>query len=291
MQIIKHEHKGKAYEIPLNTMVENLPNEVYHSILGISSTQLEDLRSSIRLWENRYLFNERKDCFDIGNLAHDCFLLPHLVDEMYLESPTVGLDTIKAKKAREENPDKIIVGQGMIEDYKEKAKNLKVIFPLIANENVKKEVSFFWRHEESGLLFKARPDIYEPETGLHLDFKTTKEENIRGFERVIESLDYEMKLAFHNDVVRECGYKVNKELTGWICMPKTSPNKPFGITASQELLEKGRDKYNKEIQKYMKYKEQELMLGANDMKLILSDVFSKQAHSWEYRKENYIGDR
>ena len=46
---------------------------------------------------------------------------------------------------------------------------------------------------------------------------------------------------------------------------------------TEELLEKGRSKYQALIEKWMEYKESGV------------DELFKAAHSWEYRKENYIG--
>ena len=59
------------------------------------------MEKSIRVFNYRYLFDFWKPCFDKGNLIHDCILLPDLVENTYIESPTVGVDTIAANKLRE----------------------------------------------------------------------------------------------------------------------------------------------------------------------------------------------
>ena len=142
--------------IPFDTMIEGLSNEDYHSFGGLSSTKFPLMDLSIRAFENRHLFDFGKPVFDLGNLVHDCILLPHLVDDMYIESPTVGLETLQANAIREENPNKMVVGQGDIEKYKTIAKLVHIIVIFINFESTKKEVSFFHKHEETGLIFQIR---------------------------------------------------------------------------------------------------------------------------------------
>lgn len=271
-----------------NKMIEGLSNEKYHSFGGLSSTKFPLMDLSIRAFENRHLFDFDKPVFDLGNLCHDCILLPDLVEDGYIESPTVGLDTLSANAMREENPDKMVVGQGDIEKYQHIAKLVRLIVPFISFKTTKKEVSFFHKHEETGLTFQIRPDVYNPKIGLLYDVKSTKANNHREFNKIIEEYNYDLSIAFYYDVLLMCGYAVNIEYVGWICVPKSKPNIPFVFRCSQELLEKGREKYQRLLTKYIDYKESEKRLGKDDNDLIYSDIAEKQAHSWEYRKQEYI---
>lgn len=274
--------------IPFDTMIEGLPNSEYHSFGGLSSTKFPLMDLSIRAFENRHLFDFDKPVFDLGNLCHDCILLPDLVEDGYIESPTVGLDTKQAQHLRNENPDKMVVGQGDIDKYQTIAKLVHIIVHFISFETTKKEVSFFHKHKETGLIFQIRPDIYNPVLGLLYDVKSTKANNHREFNKIVEEYNYDLSIAFYYDVLLMCGYKVDIEYTGWVCVPKMKPNIPFVFRCSQELLEKGRSKYQRLLTKYIDYKKSERDLGENDANLIYSDIAEKVAHSWEYRKENYI---
>jgi len=274
--------------IPFNKMIENLSNNDYHSFGGLSSTKFPLMDLSIRAFENRHLFDFDKPVFDLGNLCHDCILLPELVEDGYIESPTVGLETLQAKQMREDNPDKMIVGQGDIEKYQTIAKLVRLIVPFISFKTTKKEVSFFHKHKETGLTFQIRPDVYNPKIGLLYDVKSTKANTHREFNKIIEEYNYDLSIAFYYDVLIMCGYRVDIEYVGWICVPKSKPNIPFVFRVSQELLEKGREKYQRLLTKYIDYKESEKRLGKDDNDLIYSDIAEKQAHSWEFRKENYI---
>ena len=258
-----------------DTMIEGLSNEEYHAVDGLSSTQFDLMRKSMAAFKYRKEFKKESVAFDEGNLIHDAILLPHLVETNYLESLTVGLDTVKANKQREENPDKTIVGKGQIEWAKELARKVDLIYGDYIRPAYK-EVSFFHYDEDTGLTFKCRPDIYSKDRGYILDIKSSKATNHREFLRVLEDYDYDLSAAWYFDTLKLCGYPV--EIVGWIVVPKEAPNCPFGFYMTEELLEKGRSKYQDLIQKWMEYKETGV------------DELFKPAHSWAYRKENYIGE-
>ena len=135
---------------------------------------------------------------------------------------------------------------------------------------------------------QARPDIYAPKFGMLYDLKSTKANNPKEFEKIIEPYNYDLSLAYYNDVLNLCGYKTNLELMGWLCVPKSAPHAPFIVSVSDELLEKGRSKYQELLTRYMDYIAAEKELGEEDMNLIISDLARYKAHSYEYRKENYV---
>jgi hypothetical protein len=275
-------------ETPFNKMIEGMSNKDYHSQGGLSSTKFPLLRLSVRAFEHRNLFDFWKPVFDEGNLCHDCILLPHLVKDNYIESPTKGLDTAKAMQLREENPEKIICGQGMIEKYQTLAKVVQVLIPFINWKTTKKEVSFFYKHEETGLIFQIRPDIYNPDLGILMDVKSSKANNHREFERLIQPYDYDLSIAFYFDVLKMCGYQVEISRTGWVIVPKSAPNIPFVFRCSEELLEKGRSKYQELLNKYIDYKQQiKNNGGVETQDMIFDDIAEKQAHSLEFIQNNY----
>lgn len=284
MSVIDIEIETPKY--PLNQMIEGLSNQEYHSMGGLSSTKFPLMEKSIRVFLNRHLFDSWKPCFDKGNLIHDCILLPDLVENTYIEAPTVGMDTVAAKKIRKENPEKIVVGKGDIEEYRIVAKIARIVFPFLAWASTKTEVSFFHKHKETGLLFQIRPDIYNALLGMLFDVKSTKANSHAEFEKFIEIYNYDLSIAFYYDVLIMCGYKVDIKYVGWLCIPITDPHIPFVFRVSQELLEKGREKYQRYLTKYMDYMNAVKEHGETP-ELIYSDVAEKEAHSWQFRKENY----
>ena len=159
-----------------------------------------------------------------------------------------------------------------------------MIFPFLALEATKTEVSFFHYHKELDLILQIRPDIYNEKIGMLFDVKSTKADNHREFEKVIEEYNYDLSIAFYYDVLIMCGYKVNLKYVGWLCVPTSKPHIPFVFRVSQELLEKGRAKYQRYITKYINYMD-DLRIKGESLDLIYSDIAENEAHSWEYRKE------
>ena len=264
-----------AFPYPLDKMIEGLSNEEYHSVDGLSSTQFDLMRKSMKAFELRHLFKKECAAFDEGSLIHDAVLLPHLLETNYIESTTKSSDTEAAKKLKENYPDKTIVGKGQIEWAKELAEKVNAIYgDYIAPAH--REVSFFHYDEPTGLMFKCRPDIYDDKRGYILDLKSSKANNHQEFLRVLEAYDYDLSAAWYFDTLKLCGYPV--EIVGWIVVPQEAPNCPFGFYMTEELLEKGRSKYQVLIEKWMKYRDDGI------------DELFKPAYSWEYRRENYIGE-
>jgi len=217
----------------------------------------------------------KKECvaFDDGNLIHDAILLPDLVDEMYLSSPTKGGDTIAANKLRTENPNKIIVGQGMIETAKEIAHKVDLIYGDFIR-SAYKEVSVFHQNEVTGLLHKCRPDIYNEQQKIIIDVKSSKANNHAEFIKTLEQYDYDLSAAWYTDTMRDAGFRV--DVFAWLVVPKEQPHCPFGFYCTDELLEKGRSKYQDLLIKYATYKEEGI------------DELFKPAFSYAYRRENFI---
>ena len=262
-----------------NGLYENLNNKDYHNIDGVSSTQFAMMELSQRVYELRHLFKYDNSNFDIGNLLHTAILEPHLLDKEFLEGKTLGIDTESNKALKFLHSDKIIVGKGMISEAKEIANRVHQVFPeIFANSDTKYEISAFYSNTDIGLLFKARPDILfkKPNKNEYIifDIKSSKEVTKKGFESTIEKYNYPLSASWYLDTLRLLG--INVVAFGWIVIPKTVPNKPFAMMCSDELLEKGRDKYNTLLNEYMEYKNN----GYDERKYTV-------AHSYEYRRNNY----
>lgn len=257
----------------LDAINENMPNHIYHSIDGVSSTQFDLMRKSMTAFELREHFKKSCVAFDEGALIHDAILLPHLLDEMYIESPTKGSDTVAANKLKADNPNKIIVGQGMMDTAKEMAHKVDIIYGDFIRPSYK-EVSIFHKNEVTGLLHKFRPDILNLQQKIIIDVKSSSANNHAEFLKVLELYDYDLSAAWYFDTAKDAGFDI--EIFAWIVVPKQAPHCPFGFYCTPELLEKGRSKYQSLLIKYAEFKENGI------------DELFKPAFSWEYRKENYI---
>lgn len=272
--------------IVLDQLVPDVPSAVYHKQDGISSTMFKLFSYSNAVFDNRQFFSQSKGAFDYGSLIHDAVLLPDLVDQNYIESTTLGLDTKAAKELRELNPDKVVVGMGDVEKAKFIAKKVMLIFGyILASDKTLKEHSLFHK-DPNGIVRRVRPDIYHP-MGILLDLKTTRATSKREFEKLIESLEYHVSIAFYVDTLLAAGYAVSLDHIGWICVPHESPNIPFGVLCSRELLEKGRSIYQDRYDNWILYHSNLEKFGKNNADLLFDDTFNYRAHSYEYRSENY----
>ena len=254
----------------------DMSNEEYHSLDGLSSTQFQDLDLSVAIYENRHLFKYDCEAFRIGTLNHTALLEPHLLDR-YIETTTKAFDSEATKKLIEQNPDKEVVALGSIELAKERAEKVKLVYGAYIEMSLK-EVSFIVFDEALGLYRKCRADMWLPNSGIVLDYKTSKETNHNGFERVIEVYNYHISCSWYIDTINMCIEKFNlpyPKVTqfGWIISPNYEPYKPFGFIASIELIEKGREDYQRLTNKLL------------EVRKTGKDYLFKEAHSLEYKKK------
>ena len=269
---IKKEVKPKIKE----GIFFDMSNEEYHSLDGLSSTQFQDLDLSVAIYENRHLFKYDCEAFRIGTLNHTALLEPHLLDR-YIETTTKTFDSEATKKIIAQNPDKEVVALGSIELAKERAEKVKLVYGAYIEMSLK-EVSFIVFDEALGLYRKCRADIWLPNHGIVLDYKTSKETNHNGFERVIEVYNYHISCSWYIDTINMCIEKFNlpyPKVTqfGWIISPNYEPYKPFGFIASIELIEKGREDYQRLTNKLL------------EVRKTGKDYLFKEAHSLEYKKK------
>ena len=268
-------------EIPSNSKVKegiffDMSNKEYHEIDGLSSTQFQDLDLSVAIYENRHLFKYDCEAFRVGTLNHTALLEPHLLDN-YIETTTKTFDSEATKKLIENNPDKEVVSLGSIELAKERAEKVKLVYGAYIEQSLK-EVSFIVFDEALGLYRKCRADMWLPNHGIVLDYKTSKETNHNGFERVIEVYNYHISCSWYIDTINMCIEKFNlpyPKVTqfGWIISPNYEPYKPFGFIASIELIEKGREDYQRLTNKLL------------EVRKTGKDYLFKEAHSLEYKKK------
>lgn len=230
----------------------------YHNHKGLSSTQFQDLNLSVAIYENRHLFKYESEAFNIGNLNHTALLEPHLLDE-YIETTTQSFNTTETKRLMEHYVNKIVVPKGSTEIAKERAKKVMIVYKDEVNLSMK-EVSFIVFDESIGLYRKARADMWLPNQGIVLDYKTSKETTPEAFRRKsIPSFNYDLSAAWYMDTINMTIEKFNlpyPKITqfGWIVSPNYMPYKPYGGAAGPSIIEKGRSKYTQLLDKYISVK-------------------------------------
>ncbi|WP_066218993.1 PD-(D/E)XK nuclease-like domain-containing protein [Aliarcobacter cryaerophilus] len=250
-------------EIPSNSKVKegiffDMSNKEYHEIDGLSSTQFQDLDLSVAIYENRHLFKYDCEAFRVGTLNHTALLEPHLLNN-YIETTTKTFESEATKKLIENNPDKEVVALGSIDLAKERAEKVKLVYGAYIEQSLK-EVSFIVFDEALGLYRKCRADIWLPNHGVVLDYKTSKEHRPETFRKnSISQYNYDIQSAWYMDTINMVIDKFNLPYPkvsqfGWIISPNYAPYKPFGGLAMPDVIEKGRAKYTALTEKYISVK-------------------------------------
>lgn len=236
----------------------DMSNKEYHSIDGLSSTQFADLDLSVAIYDNRHMFKYECEAFTIGTLNHTALLEPHLLDN-YIETTTKTLDSVATEKIKAQNPDKEVVPLGSIALAKERAEKVNLIYGKYLEKSLK-EVSFIVFDEALGLYRKCRADLWLPNHGLILDYKTSKEHGPELFRKnSISQYNYDLQSAWYIDTINMVIDKFNLSYPkisefGWIISPNYAPYKPFGGVAMPDVIEKGRAKYTALVDKYISVK-------------------------------------
>lgn len=190
----------------MNTGKE-MTNEDYHAAPGISSSQLKLLEESPLHLHHAHLFKfEQNESMAFGTLVHSMTLEPDTIDDVYIVKPNVdgrtkdGRDALALFEARAFS--KTPVSDSDYRKAMAMAKNTQAIAGglLIGNP----EHSFFV--EENGLTLKCRPDLFNPETGLVIDLKTTSDITETGLRKSMSAYRYDRQAAFYLKVLRLAGH-------------------------------------------------------------------------------------
>jgi len=245
----------------------DMPDKQYRLHKGVSATSIPIIRNSFCAFDNKNLFCGWSPAYSWGSLFHTSVLEPHLLN-IYIEASTIGADSISAQTLQSQHPDKIVIGNNQVSKAVKQADNLKVIYGDIIAA-CKKEVSVIVDdRDNSGLIWKCRPDLLLESHRTVLDLKSSASGTREEFVKTIEKYDYDIQAAFYIDCCQMA--RLNVEKFGWIVQPSNG-NAPFSCIASDELIEKGRAKYQDLLYGYSEYKK-----GA------VNDNLFPEVHSWSW---------
>jgi len=189
----------------------DITNEQYHTMKGISGSNLALLAESNKHLDNKNLFDlGDSDALTFGTLVHTSVLEHHNLASEFVISEHFNLRTNqgKADKAafEEANTDKIIVTKDSFDKAQDMARNVIAICGDIINNGIK-ERSYFVKDDE--LLLKIRPDCYCQKTGQEWDLKTITPKHCdmsdHALERHILNMGYNISAGYRNYVRKLLG--------------------------------------------------------------------------------------
>ena len=183
-----------------------------------------------------------------GSAVHMNVLQPEEFNNQYAVSPTFDRRTKDGKIAYSEftklNWRKKVISEKEYELIEQ------MTLKLMRDSSVKsllskgfKEKIVAWENEEYNVKCKGMLDCYRPESQIIIDLKTTQDSSYNTFAKSVKKYKYHKQAAFYLDAVKAEEYYI-------IAVEKLPP---FGINIIQigdNLLDKGREMYNQELEIY-----------------------------------------
>lgn len=199
----------KLLQIGETLRIEDLPNEIYHGVIGVSCSKLKVFIDDCPFMYKATFIDKlvsfvHKPYFDFGSAGHTTILEPHKFDAEYCKMPDYSGEGSKAKKElfklNAEKRGQTVLGEAHYDAMP------KLRAAIDANPAAKgltsggvAEVSYFKRDEGTGLIIKCRPDYMIND--LIVDLKTSDTVNPRFVVGKFSKLQYDIQDAMYCDVV------------------------------------------------------------------------------------------
>lgn len=239
-------------------------NEVYHSSEGISRSKLWTYKQlPYKFWyENlsgKFVPQTDKESYILGDLVHTLCLEPDKFSSRYVISPEIDRRT---KAGKEEY---IAIMQDIGDRKLVKADVLKVALDMksavCTNQTASNllvdarfEQSIYWKHEPTGLICKARPDVWQGR--IVSDLKTTLDAGFRGFQGSAYKYGYFLQAAMIYEALKSIDEPFHNFV--FICVEKSPPYAiglymlddealQFGIDMFHSLMERIAISYDKNV--------------------------------------------
>lgn len=254
--------------------VHDIPNEIYHSSLGLSRSGLMEFKKSPYHYWYRYLNPGRKPAYCttamlLGELVHTLVLEPQHFNERYVfpvameEMPPAALlkDVGKEqfeqiKSVRKEVQDR---NNARREEFKREAEGKQIISlasyqeaahyarSVLSEEvavalftDVEVEKSIYFTHKETGLQCKVRPDAWAG--GVVTDLKTCKDASFDAFQRAAVGSGYFTQAAMIKYALATIGIEMQKFI--FYCVEKTEAAPCTYYELDADTLERAENEYN-----------------------------------------------
>jgi len=254
--------------------VFDLTNEEYHASEGISRTKLWKFKQLPYKYWHEYLsgdFEEKKSSrpFFLGSLVHTLVLEPHLFEKEYCMKPVLEelppavllKDVVREvyeqiKKARAEISARNNLKKSYFQENLAKKSVVSEDDLVLANgmrnsvmsneiatdimHGAKFEKSIYWEHKSTGLICKARPDIWG--NSITADLKTVLDAGYRGFQGASYKDGYFLQAGMIFEALNSIGQPFDKFV--FICVEKSAPYSIGIYVLDDEALQFGREMFD-----------------------------------------------
>ena len=204
-------------------------NEQYHASEGLSRSKLWTFKQLPYKFWYEYLSGEferpeDKEAYILGDLVHALILEPDTIGERYIQSPDFDRRT---KQGKIDYTAFMEQAQGKIMVKADTWRQATQMFKAISSNNTvcdllsdaKMEKSIYWKHATTGLICKARPDIWQGR--IVSDLKTTQNAGYRAFQTSAYQYGYFLQAGMIYEALKSVGEPFDNFVN--ICVEKTKP--------------------------------------------------------------------
>lgn len=231
--------------------VHDITNEQYHAAEGISRSRLMLLdKSPYHFWYEVYSgqaeLRDATPSLNIGGAFHTLLLEPYLFDAEYAVLPNLDRRTKGGKLMYEEfiaeNHGRIILTIDQFEKVREMVDLVRKhdIVTTLLDEAVF-EQSIFWTDLETGIQFKARPDIWSSK--MVVDLKTTKDAAPYKMQRSALEYGYYLQAGMMFEACKAIGKPF--EMFVMLAIEKDVPYVPSVFMMDDAALQYGIDQFQR----------------------------------------------
>lgn len=254
-------------------MRKSMSNEVYHGERAhCSSSNLKTVfttESAERMFRERAKANIATPAMQFGSAFHSYILEPGSFDDEFVSLPETYVNdkgeekkwNLKAKICKDIYAELIASGKQILPKTtpaKDKSMPIMDAFDKM-RDNIystmfadylnsptgEAEVSIF-NDKDFGTPVKIRPDFLDVENGLMISLKTADDASERAFGKKCSTMSYDLAEALYNDVLeKEYGKKFD---ILWLVCENTGGFKACWYKVSEEVIKKGRAKYQRAIE-------------------------------------------
>lgn len=253
-QIMKYYSVSTSGVLTMNKVVYkdgiyDISNDEYHSSAAISRSQLLCFdKSPYHFWFQHLSGlaapRETTPAMIIGQVFHTLLLEPDLFSKEYIVMPEVDRRTKEGKNQWQMFQD-IAKGKTML-SVAQYEKALQMVDLVKKHEIVKTlteesvfEQSIFWTDKESGIQFKARPDIWSEK--MVVDLKTSRDSGEYSFTRSALKYGYYLQAGMLYEACKSVGKPF--EMFVSLVVEKEEPFVPLAFIMNDKALQYGIDQF------------------------------------------------
>lgn len=236
-----------------------LSNEDYHHLKAVSPSQIKVLKRSPLHYFDQFLADDREKkpptaSMLKGTALHTAILEPELWDETVIILPSDAPNKPTKKQLEAKKPSaetqaeitwweefndsingRIVISLDDADDVRRMADAVRKhpAAAFLLELPGRREASYTWTDEATGLECKTRPDWHSLDGRIVLDVKTTEDASRVAFAKTIANLDYHVQAAWNLDAQ---GGELFLSLV-------VENSRPYGVAvypASEAMLEAGR---------------------------------------------------